>query len=453
MKRLALLLAVALCAGGVASAGELTREKIDQQIQSMIEGDYALGVVVGVLDGQGTRFYSYGKTAREGKSPDENTVFQIGSISKVFTATVLAQMVEKRQLEWGDSVESLLPPEEKVPSDLGNKIWLLHLAAHTSGLPPMPTNIRPNRPEDPYGDYTPQQFHEFLASYVLPRTPGDRFEYSHTGYALLGEALARKDGKGFEQMILDRICVPLGMKDTRLTMDAAYRARLAQGHTVDAVPIEPWNGEVFAPAFGFNSTAADLLKLAAAHAGVTKTPFDAALVSMQKRQVDADRNNDMGIGWQLARRFNAIWHNGEAGGFHCFLAAMPRQKSAVVVMANSATGLIDMAGISLARMVLDQPSAPLTLKTPVKLDPSALAPLVGEYRVNPTQTLTVTQAGDALYINATNQTAVRIYPETARKFFGKILDIQVIFEGGPGGTVDSLTFFQGGKQVPAGRIR
>src|SRR5439155_9906368 len=111
---------------------------------------------------------------------------------------------------------------------------------------------------------------------------------------------------------------------------------------------------------------------ASANAGAIKTPFDVALKSMTEPQAEADRNNDMGMGWQLARKFNVVWHNGETGGFHAFVACLPRQKSAVVVLCNSATSMIDIAGIGLAKIMLGYSVGALSMRIAVKIDPSAL---------------------------------------------------------------------------------
>ena len=121
--------------------------------------------------------------------------------------------------------------------------------------------------------------------------------------------------------------------------------RLAHGSTVDGDKVELWENPVVDGAMGLKSTANDLLKFAAAHVGATTTPFAGALRSMQERQVDIDRQNDMGYGWQIGRRLNILWHNGETGGYHAFLACLPREKAAVVVLANSAElELHDLAG-------------------------------------------------------------------------------------------------------------
>jgi serine-type D-Ala-D-Ala carboxypeptidase/endopeptidase len=441
---------IALLCGASAAFAGLTKEMVDSQVRSLVDADYCAGVVVGVHDETGDHFYSYGATNKQGgHEPDADTIFEVGSVSKVLTATVLAQMVQNKQLELSQGAAALLPADWRMPRD----ICLFHLAAHTSGLPLVPANLRVMRPENPYGDYTEAQLKLFLDSFVPPRSPGDRYEYSQVGYAILGQVLARKAGKSYEQMVIDSVCAPLEMKDTRIQFDDAARKRLPQGYNLDGEAVGSWDAPVFYPAVGFHSTAKDMLKFAAANAGAVKTPFDVALKSMTEQQAEADRNNDMGLGWQLARKFNVVWHNGETGGFHSFVAALPRQKAAVVLLSNTASPMVDVAGIGLAKILLGYSVGTLSMRVPVKIEPSVLDDLVGEYRFSPTQSLRVIREGDALYVQASGQSRLRVYGESATKFFAKALDAQIEFDRSPEGKVDSLTFIQNNRRVPAQRVK
>ena len=123
---------------------------------------------------------SYGQSGT-GRPLDGNTVFEIGSISKVFTALVLADMVRKGELALEDPVAKYLPDTVKVPARNGRQITLLDLATQSSGLPRMPTNFTPKDPANPYADYTIRQLYDFLSGYQLPRDPGERYEYSNLG--------------------------------------------------------------------------------------------------------------------------------------------------------------------------------------------------------------------------------------------------------------------------------
>ena len=157
-------------------------------------------------------------------------MFEIGSITKVFTAAILADMVARGQVRLDDPVAQLLPATVKVPSRNGRRITLLDLATQSSGLPRLPTNFAPKDSANPYADYGDQQLYDFLSGYELPRDPGATYEYSNLGMGLLGHALARKAGMSYEQLVSRRVLAPLGMKETAITLSPALRPRLVPGH-------------------------------------------------------------------------------------------------------------------------------------------------------------------------------------------------------------------------------
>ncbi len=430
----------------------LPKSEVDQQVQCFIDGDYVPGMVVGVIDAGGSHVYGYGKPSKAAaKTPDGDSIFEIGSVTKLFTATVFAQMLEKNEIKLNQTAESLLPGM-KIPADLGNKIWLTHLAAHTSGLPANPANLNSTHPENPYSGYTPRQFEAFLAQSILPRPPGERYEYSHVGYALLGQALARKEKKSYEQVIIDRVCTPIGLTNTRVSITDADRPRLVQGYDADGNEVEYWDCPPMDGAFGLKSTANDLLKFCSAHLALTPVPFADALKTMQARQIDVDRQNDMGFAWQIGRKYNVLWQNGETGGQHAFVACLPKQKAAVIVLTNSPFRYVDALGTNLSRILGGDPVLPMTMKIPKKLDAATLDQYVGEYALSPDQSLKVTHENDTLYIQATGQSKLKLYAEDEKTFFGKAVLCMVEFAR-ENGKIAGLIFHQGGKEHPAQRVK
>ena len=169
-------------------------------ITERVDAGMGVGIVAGLLDARGSRVVSYGQSGT-GRPLDGNTVFEIGSISKVFTALVLADMVRKGEVALEDPVAKYLPDTVKIPARNGRQITLLDLATQSSGLPRMPTNFTPKDPANPYADYTIRQLYDFLSGYQLPRDPGERYEYSNLGFALLGHALALRAGQPWEQLV------------------------------------------------------------------------------------------------------------------------------------------------------------------------------------------------------------------------------------------------------------
>src|SRR5580704_17433633 len=180
----------------------------------------SLGYVAGIADAGGHRVISVGASgAADDRALDGDSVFEIGSITKVFTALLMADMAQRGEVAFDDPVAKYLPPEGRPhPYDKDGAITLLDLATHTSGLPRSPPNLEPKDPDNPYADYTAARLYAFLSSYTSQFQPGTSFEYSNLGFGLLGHALALRAGCPYEDLLLDRICAPLGLEDTRVTL-------------------------------------------------------------------------------------------------------------------------------------------------------------------------------------------------------------------------------------------
>jgi CubicO group peptidase (beta-lactamase class C family) len=209
-------------------------ERIDVQRQSV-------GIVVGVIEPAGRRIVTHGSPAKGDARPlDGHTVFEIGSISKVFTSLLLADAVERGEVSLTDPVATFLPASVPMP-ERGRAITLQDLATHTSGLPRLPTNMTPQDGNNPYADYTVAQLYAFLSGYALPRDVGAQYEYSNLGGGLLGHVLALRAGSSYEALVESRITGPLGMNSTRITLPAEMRARLAAGYGPTLQPATNWD--------------------------------------------------------------------------------------------------------------------------------------------------------------------------------------------------------------------
>jgi len=183
------------------------------------ENHKAVGIVVGLVDATGERFLGAGATAPGGNvAPDADTVFEIGSITKVFTSLILADMVGRGEVKLDDPVAKFLPASVKLPERDGKKITLIDLSNQVSGLPRMTDNFKPADGADPYVDYGPDRLYEFLSRYHLTRAIGEKYEYSNLGVGLLGHALALKAGVGYEELVRCRVLEPLGMSDTAIVL-------------------------------------------------------------------------------------------------------------------------------------------------------------------------------------------------------------------------------------------
>ncbi|HEY2840718.1 MAG TPA: serine hydrolase domain-containing protein, partial [Pirellulales bacterium] len=311
-------------------------DRITEYVKPAIESGGIVGLTVGVIDaredssefklpdgaeapkidGARTLVLGFGKAndARDG-APAADTLFEIGSITKVFTSLLLAEMVERKLLKLDDPVESLLPADVKVPAHGERKITLIDLATHTSALPRMPSNFAPADVNNPFADYTPEQLYKALADIKLKREPGKRYDYSNLGVGLLGHALALKSGKSYEQLVTDEILGPLGMKNTQITRDDAQRAHSASGHDADGGPAHDWDIATLTGAGALRSTSGDMLRFLAAEMGILKTPLRTAMFASQEiRLATKAPPGSIACGWHVALDGALRWHNGQTGG-------------------------------------------------------------------------------------------------------------------------------------------
>jgi CubicO group peptidase (beta-lactamase class C family) len=442
----------------VRAAEVLPRVEIDRLVAPLIDGQWCEGIVVGLvrLDDSGTsqfQFAGYGrKSADDATTPDESSVFEIGSITKAFTGILLAEMAERGELSIDDPVQKHLPDDVKLRQAGEEPITLVHLATQYSGLPRMPLNFQPADAGNPFADYTADLLYDYLKNTKPSRKPGEKYEYSNLGLGLLGHVLARRGGKSYEAMIVERIADPLGMSDTRIVLSEDQRKRLVPGHDRDGNPIANWDFDALAPAGALRSTAADLAKFVAANLQPPQGTLGKAIQTAQQIRVGQDEGMAIGLCWQITKASRTIWHNGQTGAYHSFVGFIPEKKFGVVVLSNTAAWHIDRVADGLLRRLLDLPADPPKLQQPITFDAAELEKFVGKYRMTLFFALTITQEDNKLFCQATGQERFRIYPESKTKFFWKEVDAQVSFDVNEDGKVTGLTLHQNGKDQPAKRV-
>ncbi|HEY3741195.1 MAG TPA: serine hydrolase [Bryobacteraceae bacterium] len=443
------LLAIAPTFGATASDAEI-RALLENRI---VTAKKAVGIAVGVLDAKGQRVIGAGKKSdQQPQAPDGDTVFEIGSITKVFTATLLADMVVRGEVKLDDPVSKYLPDSVKIPSYNGRVITLYDLTTQTSGLPRMPTNFHPADLENPYADYTVDQLYTFLSGLSLTRSPGEKYEYSNLGVGLLGQALSHRANQSYEQLVTERILKPLGMTRTSITLSAAQKANFAHGYDPSLAPTKNWDLPTFAGAGAIRSTVNDMLKFLSAELGLTKSPLSKAMEMTQAMQKPTGMKDiDIGMGWHINSKYNTsvIWHNGGTGGYRTWAGFEKSTKSAVVVLCNTSFGVDDLG---LHFLVTSYP-APMLEAPPheVTLDPAVLAKLTGHYVLAPTFAINVTEEGGKLWAQATGQPRFQLFAKSDTEFFLKVVEASVTFEKDASGNVTDLILHQNGANQKAKR--
>ena len=445
----ALLCLALLAASAARGQGVQVPDEVRANVRARVDNGWSVGIVVGVVDSTGARYFAYGSTARTGGQPvNERTVYEIGSITKVFTALALADMVARREVGLDDPVQRYLPDSVHVPSRSGHEITLRLLSAQRSGLPRMPGNFAPADPNNPYADYDAGRLYAFLNGYTLTRDPGASYEYSNLGVGLLGLALSRRAGTSYEDLVLTHVIRPLRLADTRITLTPDLRARLARGHAGER-EASNWDLDALAGAGALRSTAADLTRLLAAAAGLLSTSLDSAFRLTEAIQGGAGPTMRIGLGWHVVGNdtSTAYWHNGGTGGYHTFIGFDPRRRIGVVVLSNSSQSIDDIGFHVL------NPTAPLVaVRVAVPLPADSLDTYVGEYRLAPAFVIGVKKDSGGLVAQATGQGANPIYPSARDEFFFRVVDAQLSFVRDSTGRVSSLILHQGGRDLPAPRI-
>jgi serine-type D-Ala-D-Ala carboxypeptidase/endopeptidase len=313
-----------------------------------------VGVAIGAFRGDETWTLARGRTGLDGGEPRPDTIFEIGSITKVFTATLLALMAEEGELALDDPVNRHLPAGVQLPVR-GRPITLLDLATHTSGLPRLPKRLLSlwllRHRANPYAAFTAAHLDRAIVKARLRRTPGKRVRYSNFGAGLLGHVLALRAGTSYAQLVSERICKPLGLVDTGAELAAEDLERFARGHNRRGKPVPHWDLPTLGGAGALRSTVADLLRFVRFQHRDGKTPLERAVRSTHEPRFRRLAFEQC-LGWMIlpAHGSRVVWHNGGTGGFRSFAGFVAESDSGVVVLANSSRS-VDKLGFRVLEAV------------------------------------------------------------------------------------------------------
>jgi len=423
-------------------------------IRQRVEEKRSAGIVVGVIDADDqSRVVAYGDPGPGQPPLDGNSVFEIGSISKVFTATALAEMVQDGKVRLDDPAQRYLPSSVHLPARDGKVITLADLSEQNSGLPRMPTNFHPADSTNPYADYSVQQMYDFLSSYQLPRDPGALFEYSNLGVGLLGHVLSLAAGKPYAELERERVWTPLGMTHTAITFTPWMKAHLALGHDEQGGVVSNWDIPTLAGAGGIRSTTNDMIRFLDANLHPERGKLERAMAFAHEERAAAG-NMRIGLNWftLYAGSDTIVWHNGGTGGYRTFIGFEPSRKIGVVVMTNSGGAGADDIGFHLLDAAL--PLTPAARQhTAIAVSTDVLARYVGTYELSPKFSLEVTLKDGALWVHPTDQATSRLWPESQHDFFLKEIDAQFTFVQDSAGAVTSVVLHQGGRDIPGKKVR
>jgi serine-type D-Ala-D-Ala carboxypeptidase/endopeptidase len=438
------LLGIYLMTSMPADAGPLP-ERVERAAQERIAASINQTLVFGVVDGDNSEVVAFGKLDG-GKTPDCDTVYEIGSITKTFTATLLAQTVLSGRVTLGAPVAQLLP-DFKIPSRGGMEITLEELGTQRSALPREPSNIAPKDPANPYADYDAAAMKAFLAEYQLPRDPGAAHEYSNLGFGLLGHALAQLEHTTYGALIDEKILKPLGMTMSGTVFSDAMRTHLAAGYDISGAAAKNWDFDALAGAGAIRSTACDMLRYLKANMGIDQSPLAAAMKLAQRPRSDMVKTMYIGLAWMTTNK-GIIWHDGTTGGYRSFLGFTADGRHGVVILSNNTAAKPNDLGFA----TLDT-SAPLApAYKAIVLPSTSLDDYVGTYTLADKSLLKISRSNDGLIAERNGQNQVPIFPSAPNEFFAIVVDAQLAFERDGGEKVVAVVVHQGGRFIRAPRI-
>jgi D-alanyl-D-alanine-carboxypeptidase/D-alanyl-D-alanine-endopeptidase len=323
------------------------------------------GISIAVVDHGVRRFFTYGVAKQD-------SIYEIGSITKTFTGLILSQMVEQGMVKFEDPVRELLPAGT-VQKPAGPEITLLDLATQHSGLPRMPDNFTPADESNPYADYHAANMYAFLAKHGVAKSDKPAFLYSNYGFGLLGQALSVRAREAYPQLLKDEVLDPLGMHDTAIGLSPTQQVRFLAGHTGDHRPAPAWDLDAFAGAGAIRSTAADMLiyleanlhpeGVKPAHSSPAAKTISGALGQDHELRAGSFDGQQVALAWLCDPATGNFWHNGATGGYSAYAFFNPKGDYAAVILVNTTIGprgsFADRIGEHLSERLAGKPAISL----------------------------------------------------------------------------------------------
>jgi serine-type D-Ala-D-Ala carboxypeptidase/endopeptidase len=447
-----ILLLVAV--GMSAQAARIDEQELHAQLVERIDvRKWGTSIVVGITSPRGRRIVSYGTMSlQDPRKVDGTTVFEIASLTKVFTALVLADMVNRQRVKLAAPVSTCLPDGMKVPQHGGKQITFLDLATHSSGLPLRPNNLASQTALNKYAGYTVDQLYQGLATFELPHDPGSTFTYSNWGFGLLGNALAHCAGKSYDALLAARVTEPLGMRDTMFAPNSALRSRLAAAYDSKLQPVPNESTGALDAAGGLYSTVDDVLKFVELFLGRGPQPLVAAATMMlEPRRPGDGPDTRMGLGWRVTTSdgMQTLWSSGRADGYRAFMGFDPAARVAVVALTNAATNVgVDDIGWH----ILDPRVAVARQHPRVVVSADVLQRYVGRYKFDDGVVMTVAREEEHLVVQMTGQGPSAVFASAPREFFPEDIEAQFVFDESGDRPAQSLILNQDGHSYKAVRI-
>jgi CubicO group peptidase (beta-lactamase class C family) len=446
MQRIAFALVASLGAAAVCLAQDTAR--MDQVVQSYVgSGNFAGSVLVArgseviVSKGYGLANVEWNIASTPGAR------FKVASITKQFTAAAILLLEERGRLKIDDLVKVHLP--DAPPA--WDRITLFHLLTHTAGFPGLQSPPTGRQPAVESADGTIAGFVAALMQRPLESQPGERFNYTNSGYFVLGHLIQKLTGQSYETFVRDNIFTPLGMKDTTLD-GAAVIARRAGSYTVTPTGLvnASYASDRVVPnaAAGLYSTTGDLLRWQnGLYGGKVMSK-----ASLQKMTTPFKGDYGLGVYIRPIDGRQAATHGGGAPPFANLTYFFDRGISVVVLGNISIAPSAEIAG-HLGALAHGDRIQLMSERKAITLAPTALARYVGAYELAPGQTMTVSIGGEQLAMQFAGGNGVPLLAESETRFFIRDLNLVVEFVRDGAGNVTEMLLVQGTRRDRATRVK
>ena len=428
-----------LLVGVCAAQGNVSR--MEQVVQSYVDSKQFMGSVLVAQDGKVVLNKGYGFANLEWDVPNTPTSkYRLGSLTKQFTAACILLLEERGKLKIDDPVKKYMPDAPAA----WDKVTIFHLLTHTSGIPSF-TGFPDYAASEPFPS-TPEKLVARFRDKPLEFQPGEKWNYSNSGYVLLGYLIEKISGQTYSQFVQENIFTPLGMKDSGYDSNSAIIPHRAAGYT--PIPNGIKNAgyiDMTIPlsAGGLYSTTEDLLRWEQGlMGGKLLSP-----ASLQKMTTPFKQDYAFGIGVHTEKGHKIIDHNGGIEGFNTILQYYPESKLTIIVLANLNGQAPEAIAAKLADLQHGQSVVLSSEKKEISVAPAVLSKYVGTYELMPGFNIVMTLENGQLMTQATNQPKFPLFAQSDTKFFLKVVEAELEFFKDDKGEVTYFMLHQNGRDM------
>jgi CubicO group peptidase (beta-lactamase class C family) len=320
-------------------------DRIEKDLNNIIYYDANIdfqkvpGLVIGLIHGDSTYTYTFGSLSKSEKIvPSQNSIFEIGGITKVFTASLVEILVDEGLMDYETNLNEYLPTP--IRNDKSN-MSLYEAITHTAGMPRLPHGIgkREREANNPYAYYAKSDLHDFYKNYYPVIDEESRYQYSHVSYALIETAIENVVQQKYEDVLREKLLEPLQLNDTNIDLTAQQETRLSPGYNILGNPTKPWRFSSFKGSVGMKSSLADLLKFVQVQMGDRNPAYASLFDDMHNPlyETEVAKGNYIGKSWHVIKKknHNVVLHAGSTSGHQAFVGFVKETNTGVVILSNS----------------------------------------------------------------------------------------------------------------------